>query len=150
GGDVQRGRRAGATAQSVTGADQRFVPASDGAGDCGRTAVPGRVGGSGVGARGGANPAGRAGLEFRSDVYRDAPADVRLARTGALGDQRKPTAAGECRDVPPAHRVGTVSVANGRDGCADRHASRVDLRAADSAPTEKPRPEGTKEGASRS
>ena len=43
--DVQRGRRAGAPARGFTCADQRLVPASDGAGDCGRPAVPGRVGG---------------------------------------------------------------------------------------------------------
>jgi hypothetical protein len=66
----------------------------------GGAAVPGRAGGGGVGARGGANLARRAGLEFPSAVYRDSPADVRLARTDALGDQRKPAAARERRAVP--------------------------------------------------
>ena len=94
----------------------------------------GELEGRGVGARGGANPARRAGVEFPPDVDRDAQADVRLARAEALGDQRKPAAAGERRDVPPAHRVGTVPVARGRGGRGDRDAGRVDLRAVRPAP----------------
>ena len=60
------------------------------------------------------------------------------------GIQRKPAAAGECRVVPSAHRVGTVPVARGRDGRGHRDAGRVDLRAAVSAPPAKPRRAGAK------
>ena len=150
GGDVQRGRRAGAAARGFAGADQRPVPAPGGPGDRGGAAVPGGVGGRGVGARGGADPARRAGVEFPSAGDRDARADVRLARADALGDQRKPAAAGERRAVPSAHRVGTVPVARGRGGRGDRDAGRVDLRAACSSAAGGARRAGATQRASRS
>ena len=46
GGDVQPGRRAGASERGFAGADQRDVPAPGGPGDRGGAAVPGGVGGA--------------------------------------------------------------------------------------------------------